>query len=119
MKQQIFLCVDVKFRGHANVIKEGESRNGMLTMVDQDRFRFDESRPKERGCCPDRRWHLLDRTKHGRISANKHHVKVEFYIHHEDYLDGQQLGNMLVSETETMREALLDMDIQQALLRCC
>jgi len=42
MEKQHFLCMDVDFEGQADVIKEGESRKGILTFVNEDKFRFVE-----------------------------------------------------------------------------
>ena len=108
--KQNFLCVDLKFEGNTSVIKEGESRKGVLTYENEDKFHFvfTENEGKPHVAHPELHWRLLDRTKHGRVHVNANHVKVEFYIHHTDYADGRDLGENL-SET----------DMQAEVNKCC
>ena len=68
---------------------------------------------------PELHWRLLDRTKHGRVHINSRHVKVEFYIHHDDYANGRQLADILASEIETMGESLSDMSLAEEVEKCC
>lgn len=117
-KKSTFPCVDLKFEGNTNIIKQGESRRGVLRFVDEDKFRFIE-KGLERVVHPELHWRLLDRTKHGRIHMNAKHVKVEFYIRHEDYQNGRDLSDILATEIETMGESLSDMDLDTELERCC
>ena len=43
IKKQQYLCVDLSARMHDHDIRTGESRKGVLTMVeDQEKFTFDE-----------------------------------------------------------------------------
>ncbi len=117
-KKQNFLCVDLKFEGHKNVIKQGESRKGVLKFINEDKFRFVEALA-ERIIHPELHWRLLDRTKHGRIHVNANHVKVEFYIKHGDYQNGRELADILAREIETMGESLSDMDLEEEVAACC
>ena len=54
MEKQHFLCMDVDYEGQAEVIKEGESRKGILTFVNADKFRFVEqfTRPNSKTIIP-------------------------------------------------------------------
>ena len=113
-----FTCVDLKYKGNATVIKPKQTRSGKLTYVQEDeKFLFQErdvpSVPQ-----PQLHWRLLDRTKHGRIHVNSQHVKVEFYIHHDSYVDGRDLADILASEIETMGESLCDMDLSDEVAKC-
>ena len=107
MIKQNYLCVDLTTEMVESHIKENEKRSGMLTMdQENEHFIFSEARaPKPH---PELQWQLLDRTKHGRMTANTRHVKVEFYIHHEEYRTTAELADMLASEIETMGENLCE-----------
>jgi hypothetical protein len=117
--KQNFLCVDLKFEGNTSVIKEGESRKGVLSYENEDKFHFTESEGKPHVAHPELHWRLLDRTKHGRVHVNANHVKVEFYIHHTDYADGRDLADLLAREIETMGENLSETDMQAEVDKCC
>ena len=118
MKKNTFPCVDLKFEGNTSIIKQGESRKGVLRFADEDKFRFVES-GLERVIHPELHWRLLDRTKHGRIHINAQHVKVEFYIRHDDYQNGNDLADILATEVETMGESLSDMCLTEEVDKCC
>lgn len=118
MKIQNYLCVDVKFESHAEVINEGESRKGILTYVDMDHFHFEETMPKQVVKHPELQWKMVDRTKHGKASVNSRHVKVEFYIHHDEYRSAAELADMLAQEIEVMGENLCNMNLQEEVEKC-
>ncbi len=40
------LCVDIKTRTQKTIMHPGENRKGMLSMVNEDRFEFDEQLPQ-------------------------------------------------------------------------
>lgn len=111
-KTQNYLCVDVKTVTKGEV-KENQPMHGALVMDKKnEHFSF-----RQRGCGkphPESRWHLLDRTKHGKACMNARHVKVEFYIHHEDYESAAELADMLASEIETLGENLCDCPLPPA-----
>lgn len=112
-----FPCVDLKFEGNT-IINEGEKRQGTLLHMEQgEKFKFVEKSLRYVRH-PELHWRLLDRTKHGRVSINAQHVKVEFYIRHEDYQDGRELADMLASEVETMGENLSDMNLKEEVEEC-
>lgn len=67
---------------------------------------------------PELHWHLLDRSKHGRITINSRHVKVEFYVRHDEYEDGSKLADMLASEIETLGENLCETDLKEEIEKC-
>lgn len=106
MRTHTYPCVNLKAitRG---VIQVNNPVRGSLVMDEKDEhFEF-----RQRGTGtvhPESRWHLIDRTKHGKACMNARHIKVEFYIHHEDYLSGAELADMLSSEIETMGENLCE-----------
>ena len=119
MAKQNFLCVDLKFESNTSVINEGETRKGVLKYENEDKFHFVESASKPHVEHPELHWRLLDRTKHGRIHINSRHVKVEFYIRHEDYANGRELADILASEIETMGESLSDKCLAEEVEKCC
>ena len=43
MTKTTFPCVDLKVESPATVIKQGESRKGVLKFIDEDHFNFTES----------------------------------------------------------------------------
>lgn len=113
-----FPCVDLKYQGNTTVIKPKQTRRGALTYVQEDeKFLFREqdvpTTPQ-----PQLHWRLLNRTLHGKASINAQHVKVEFYIHHDSYVDGRDLADILASEIETIGESLCDMDLSDEVAKC-
>ena len=119
MAKQIFLCVDLKFEGNTSVINEGETRKGVLKYENEDKFTFTEKDVKPHEEHPELHWRLLDRTKHGRIHLNSRHVKVEFYIRHDDYRNSHDLADILAREVETMGESLCDICLSEEVDKCC
>lgn len=118
MSKNTFLCVDLKVESPNTMIKAGEIRKGSLKYVDDDHFLFREhvADHKEH---PELHWRLLDRTKHGRIHLNSRHVKVEFYIRHDDYRNSNDLADILAREVETMGESLCDICLSEEVEKCC
>ena len=117
MAKTTFPCVDLKVESPAEVIKEGESRKGVLKFIDEDHFHFIEAVIKHIPC-PHLWWKLLDRSKHGRVCMNSRHIKVEFYIHHDEYADGRDLADMLAREIETLGENLCEMNLKEEAEQC-
>lgn len=118
MISQNYLCVDLKTLMKQKDLQVNNQANGTLRRDGEDHFTFTErdARPHEEH--PELHWRLLDRTKHGRIHINSRHVKVEFYIHHDDYANGHQLADILASEVETMGESLSDMCLEEEVEKC-
>lgn len=117
VERTTFPCIDLKVEGFKPLLEKMQSRRGTLHCVDEDHFEF-----REKGLPyvphPHLHWRLLDRTKHGRVSINAEHVKVEFYIRHEDYKDGFELADLLSSEVETMGEHMCDIDFFAEVQAC-
>ena len=44
--KNLHLCVDIKTRTQETIMHPGETRKGMLSMINQDRFDFDEQLPQ-------------------------------------------------------------------------
>lgn len=114
-----FLCVDLKVESPNTMIKAGETRKGVLKYENEDKFTFTEKDVKPHKDCPELHWRLLDRTKHGRIHLNSRHVKVEFYIRHDDYRNSHDLADILAREVETMGESLCDICLSEEVDKCC
>lgn len=125
MEKQHFLCMDVDFEGQADVIKQGESRKGILTFVNEDKFRFVEqgaSKP-EASNVPHKRsdlqWHPLAGSLHGKVSVNANGSMLMLYIRHEDCkTNAQQLADIIVSEAEQIGEALADINLEEEVAKC-
>lgn len=117
MERTTFPCIDLKVEGFKPLLEKMQSRRGTLLCVDEEHFEF-----REKGLPyvphPHLHWRLLDRTKHGRMNINAEHVKVEFYIRHEDYKDGFDLADLLASEIETMGEHMCDIDFDAEVNAC-
>ena len=119
MKKQNYLCVDLTTEMLEKNIQENENRKGVLTMTGNgEQFTFKESQPCVHVEHPELHWRLLDRTKHGRMTVNARHVKVEFYIHHQDYGSELHLADILAAEVETMGETLSDIDLKEEVAKC-
>lgn len=113
-----FPDVDLKYEGNKTVIKPKQTRRGTLTYVEEDeKFLFKE-RDVPTMPQPHLHWRPLLRTLHGKASVNAQHVKVEFYIHHDSYVDGRDLADILASEIETMGDNLCEMDLEQEVDKC-
>ena len=109
MKKQNYLCVDLTTEMLDQDIQENENRKGVLTMTEADEhFTFKESQPCVHVEHPELHWRLVDRTKHGKMTVNSRHVKVEFYVKHDEYEDGRELADVLASEIETLGENLCE-----------
>ena len=116
--QTTFPCVNLRFEGNATVIKPKQARNGTLSYIKEaELFLFREHNVPVTPH-PHLHWRLLERTLHGRVSLNAQHVKVEFYIHHDEYLNGHDLADILASELETMSETLCDKDLEEEVAKC-
>ena len=117
LEKTTFPCIDLKVEGFKPLIEEKHSRRGTLVCDSLDHFTF-----REKGLPyvphPHLHWRLLDRTRHGRMNINAEHVKVEFYIRHEDYKDGFDLADLLASEIETMGEHMCDIDFDAEVEKC-
>ena len=46
-------------------------------------------------------------------------MKVEFYIRHDDYCNGNDLADILAREVETMGEGLCDICLSEEVDKCC
>ena len=117
MAKTTFPCVDLKVESPAEVIKEGESRKGVLTFIDEDHFHFVEAEakvPNAQKSFPERRYKDLVGSLHGRISKNDHGVILHMYVRHEDYQNANALADIFEREVEQMCNELADMDIEEA-----
>jgi hypothetical protein len=119
MQKNLMLCVDLVTLMKEEDLKVMDSRKGTLFRNEEDKFTFTEKDVKPHEEHPELHWRLLDRTKHGRIHLNSRHVKVEFYIRHEDYRNGNDLADILAREVETMGESLCDICLSEEVEKCC
>lgn len=109
-------CVDLKTFTR-EVMRVNKAVKGSLVMDEEhEHFTFEE-RP-EPVSHPECHWHLIDRSKHGKVSVNGRHVKVEFYVRHDEYEDGRELADMLASEIETLGENLCESDLKEEVAKC-
>lgn len=118
MKKQNYLCVDLTTQMKKRNLQVKNEANGVLRRDGEEHFTFVERGAKAHEERPELHWRLLDRTKHGRVHVNARHVKVEFYIHHDDYANGCALADMLASEIETLGEHLSELDMAEEVSRC-
>lgn len=119
MKKQNYLCVDMTTLMKQNDLQVNNQAKGTLRRDEEDHFTFTERDIRQHEEHPELHWRLLDRTKHGRVNINSRHVKVEFYIHHDDYQNGRELADILASEIETMGESLSEMCLAEEVEKCC
>gem|GEM_PF-2494705 len=108
MKTQNYLCVDLKTQMKKKDLEVLDGRRGTLVRTAEDKFTF-----TERGALPhevheELHWHLIDRSKYGKLTANANHVKLELYVPHEAYTDGCDLADILASQTELLGEMLCE-----------
>lgn len=126
-KIQNYLCVDVRTEMNDRDMVPGEKRlvEAMLDVEDSEgnpypdtHFTLLEIIKKVRQLRPELHWRLLDRTKHGKADINSRHVKVEFYIHHDEYQNAAELADMLAQEIEVMGENLCNMNLKEEVAKC-
>lgn len=128
-KIQNYLCVDVRTEMNDRDMRPGEKRIVEATMdvksdggfpVDnpEAHFTLREVEKKDHVDHPELHWRLIDRSKHGRITINSRHVKVEFYVHHDEYHSSAQLADMLATEIEILGENLCETDLQEEVTKC-
>lgn len=84
----------------------------------EEHFTLREVIKKERVERPELQWHLLNRTKHGKATINSRHIKVEFYIHHDEYQDGADLADILAREVETLGEQFCETNLKEEVSKC-
>ena len=113
MAKTTFPCVDLKVESPADVIKEGESRKGVLTFVDDDHFHFKEHDKNQSVKLPERCYKDLTGSLHGRISKNDHGVTLHMYVRHGDYQNARALADIFEHEVEQMCDDLSDMDLEE------
>lgn len=111
MKKQLYLCVDLETLMKQGDLQVMNSRKGTLFRGDEDRFTFIEKGANAHTVHPELHWHVLDRTKNGKVSINANHTKLELYIPHEDYRSGRELADILASQVEQMGENLCETDM--------
>jgi len=123
-KIQNYLCVDVRTEMENENMKQGEKRLVYATL-DQPRsdgdihFTLKEMTPVTATSHPELKWRLMDRSKHGKVCMNSRHVKVEFYIHHEEYENGANLADLLSQEIESLGENMCETDYKEEVHKCC
>lgn len=129
-KIQNYLCVDVRTEMNERDMMPGEKRlvEATLDVTNDGGFPYDDPEghftlreviKKERVEHPELRWHLLNRTKHGTATINSRHIKVEFYIHHDEYQDGADLADILAREVETLGEQFCETNLKEKVDKCC
>lgn len=125
IKTQNYLCVDVRTEMIDRDMKVGEQRKVWATLDPIDNygdpeghFTLREIAARPSRTMPELQWRLLDRSKHGKVSVNARHVKVEFYIHHGEYSDGRDLADMLAREIETLGEQMCETCFEEE-VPCC
>lgn len=113
MKSNVFVCVDLKTQMKQDNLQVLDARKGTLFRNEEDKFTFTEKGANPNTIKPWKRWKLIERSLHGKVLANDTHIKVEFYIHHEDYVDGKNLADMLAYQIEQLGETLCDTDLDR------
>lgn len=111
MKKQLYLCVDLETQMKQEDLQVMTARKGTLFREREDRFIFIEKGAYARTIHPELHWHVLDRTKNGKVSVNANHTKLELYIPHEDYRSGRELADILASQVEQMGDNLCETDM--------
>ena len=108
----MYLCVDLETLTKQGALQVMNSRRGTLFRNGEDRFTFIEKGANVHMVHPELHWHLLDRTKNGKVSANANHIKLELYIPHDHYRSGRELADILATQVEQMGENLCETDME-------
>ena len=111
MKKQLYLCVDIETQMKQEDLQVMTARKGTLFRECEDRFTFIEKGAYARTVHPELHWHILDRSKNGKVSVNANHTKLELYIPHDDYSSGRELADILALQVEQMGENLCETDM--------
>ena len=118
MAKTTFPCVDLKVESPAEVIKEGESRKGVLTFIDDDHFHFVENGKKPPVKQSGLRYKDLTGSLHGKISMNANGVIVHMYVRHDDYPSELLLADIIEREVEQMCNELTDFNLKEEAEQC-
>ena len=113
MTKQNYLCVDLTTQMKEGDLRVMNGRKGTLFRNDEDKFTFTERGAQPHELHPELHWHLLDKCRYGKVSANANNIKLELYIPHEDYADGRALADLIEVQVEQMAENLCEMDMQK------
>jgi len=118
MAKTTFPCVDLKVESPAEVIKEGESRKGVLKFIDEDHFHFIENEKNGQVQLSERRYKDLTGSLHGKISKNEHGVILHMYVRHGDYRNAHALADIIEREVEQMCDDLSELDLGEEAEKC-
>ena len=113
MKNQNYLCVDLKTQMKEQDLRVMDCRKGTLFRNEEDKFTFTEKGAHPHEVHQELHWQLLERCKYGKVSANAQHVKLELYIPHEDYQTGYDLADLLSQYVERMGDTLCEVNFPQ------
>lgn len=108
-------------------LQVGNQAHGVMTRDGQRTYRFIEDEPAstpvgqpllERRECPELRWRKLSETRHARIAANANGVMLYAYMRYDECLNGQQMSQSLLDETNELCSMLELLDINALAQRC-
>ena len=90
-------------------LRPGQAKEGVLHYIKRGVLSFIEK--AQSVVHGELQWVKFGGTEHGRVSANKYNVKVEFYIPHGDYRDERALADMLEIESEQLADQICEYDV--------
>ena len=109
----MYLCVDLETQMKKKDLKVMDSRKGTLFRNGEDRFTFAERGAHKHEVHPEKHWHVLDKCRYGKVSANDTHIKLELYIPHGDYANSHELADIMASQVDQMGDNLCEMKLNE------
>ena len=107
--------MDVKVKS-TKVFVPGDKINAEVEYVDEDNLRIKENPKKHKkpqSEMPERKYHDLVGSLHGKISMTDFGVTLHVYVRHGEYKNARVLADLFESETEQMCDMLSEIPLTE------
>ena len=110
------LCMDASVLTNEKKFTPGDNINAQVEYVDEDNLRITEH-PKRRRVpkteCPERKYHDLVGSLHGKICKTDFGVTMHVYVRHGEYKNSRALADIFENEAEQMCDLLSDIPLTE------
>jgi len=109
------LCMDADVEA-TKVFVPGDKINAEVEYVDADNLRIKENPKKHKkpqAEMPERKYHDLVGSLHGKISKTDFGVTLHVYVRHGEYKNARVLADLFESETEQMCDMLSEIPLTE------
>ena len=111
------LCMDATVVTNEKVFSPGDKIKAEVEYVDEDNLRITQNPAKQNKPqteMPERRFHDLVGSLHGKICMTDFGVTLHMYVRHGEYKNARALADIFEAETEQMCDVLGDMELEEA-----